>query len=1120
MRNTKALWVGAIALVVVLVLIIVQLTMIAPQFDKGPIGGELTVSGCNPKASQIRLLARPMRGEASTAPNGTRQPSVETTTSTTSTSTTTTSTTTTLAPPIDDAPTVEPPAVAEPTIPPTTAVTTTTTSSPSPSTTTTTTQPPLVLTTTTAVGHSSPRASSERSHEAAPQLELASHTSRHDMETAASGGVPRELKASVRKTSPGAFEFAFENAQSGIAYQLGGTIENDSCDGASWAGPANGIVIADEEGKLQVPIAVTVATTLRVYAGNSKYAYLNGRLRQHWQKFDSVDVTKDATRVFRWEMPADTADAAENVEWQVSLLPFGKDCETPAGLVATGMAEHVNGDNPNAPQNVFTVDFTKLHQSLFGTTDVATSETPKPVGLTADGAATTVDLAGELLTGKPLLSDGSLSYYGLAEDKMRISLVSMFNGTYHVRAIPKNGASCGNPSSSVTIREIDGKSDVSLTEVEVNRFNKEIGKNAEGKPAPIWSVSDEVDWSSAQYGKRVFHWATTEPKTTVGEWQLYGTGDVPTHACGDPPSLIDVGKALYEPGALDANKLDTSFVVDFYAVSKKLDRSQSYQLRVVPKTNDGSCAGPPSNAIQISFASRATIDVNKGYGQLEVYRGGGAPYVLEGADFGATNWTTGDSVDWNTPSNAKRSFHWALGNADDVVSGRWQLLAPDAKHAPITCDDPSGVLASGPAPYSPGLLSAKKMKADFEVDLAPHVASLDATKPVYVRVVATRESGACDIATQLIALTWKQKPAFEVTEPLKPADSAPTAPIRAEVTGYVPLSAPSAAPPYCYTVVNPFKAADAVQQMRAFQEDPAFLPVDTSGVVAPGTRLCFTPVAPQKETESFFGTMVDIFDSASHGYQHTKNGVVGVVAATVESLGIVDCSPSSECQKALKVALEAGLAGMGIPPTPPNAGPLIDGGVDYLAAQIAEQADVSSSLIERAGEIAKEELRQLLIAKQHPYSDVPEPCPANACVADSGARAPAVELSVTRDAAAPADIPNASYACVSTADAELYATTCAKLPTRLRPGQTMTVPLALRVDLDDEVQEIKSSDSSQFKPADGVSFEEWWKSQALELWKKQTMDTTPSFTLAPTGGTPRTFTTNQSWGTLAVENWG
>lgn len=97
-----------------------------------------------------------------------------------------------------------------------------------------------------------------------------------------------------------------------------------------------------------------------------------------------------------------------------------------------------------------------------------------------------------------------------------------------------------------------------------------------------------------------------------------------------------------------------------------------------------------------------------------------------------------------------------------------------------------------------------------------------------------------------------------------------------------------------------------------------------------GTKLC----KPPPEEKSLLDVIGDLATGAlgwiSEAYNDLQDAVVSIVANFI---------PSSLCPKScLKTLLQTGLAAMGIPPSIPNFDAILNGGMDYFAETLAEQA--------------------------------------------------------------------------------------------------------------------------------------------------------------------------------------
>jgi hypothetical protein len=88
-----------------------------------------------------------------------------------------------------------------------------------------------------------------------------------------------------------------------------------------------------------------------------------------------------------------------------------------------------------------------------------------------------------------------------------------------------------------------------------------------------------------------------------------------------------------------------------------------------------------------------------------------------------------------------------------------------------------------------------------------------------------------------------------------------------------------------------------------------------------------------------------LVNAAAGGWQSLKKFAVNAVASGITELG-VPCG--SSCKSVLSAGLEIGLAAAGIPPTIPNFEQLKQQGLDYVAAQVASQTGLPSTVTEWA----------------------------------------------------------------------------------------------------------------------------------------------------------------------------
>lgn len=113
-----------------------------------------------------------------------------------------------------------------------------------------------------------------------------------------------------------------------------------------------------------------------------------------------------------------------------------------------------------------------------------------------------------------------------------------------------------------------------------------------------------------------------------------------------------------------------------------------------------------------------------------------------------------------------------------------------------------------------------------------------------------------------------------------------------------------------------------------------------------GQKLC----EPEPEEPSFLEAVVDFVVDAvnwvSNAYADLKDAVINFVSQFV---------PAAFCDKTcLEIALNAGLAALGIPPSLPNFDQLMDQGLDYLASTAVEQIGIPKEIQDLAAGPAKD----------------------------------------------------------------------------------------------------------------------------------------------------------------------
>jgi hypothetical protein len=81
-----------------------------------------------------------------------------------------------------------------------------------------------------------------------------------------------------------------------------------------------------------------------------------------------------------------------------------------------------------------------------------------------------------------------------------------------------------------------------------------------------------------------------------------------------------------------------------------------------------------------------------------------------------------------------------------------------------------------------------------------------------------------------------------------------------------------------------------------------------------------------------------LWDALSSGLSWASQAYANLKSSLVNAVGSIACAGNGDCKSLLSAGLDIGLAAMGMPPDIPNFDQLVDGGFDYLAGEISDQA--------------------------------------------------------------------------------------------------------------------------------------------------------------------------------------
>ena len=265
---------------------------------------------------------------------------------------------------------------------------------------------------------------------------------------------------------------------------------------------------------------------------------------------------------YTWSGGADSAGAT----WQLSVGGGPADCHDPAGVLATGKLGGGAGS--------FVVDPGSAART----------------SVTAVKSLKAVRVAGQTLP---------------------------YRGALHLRVVPQ--AAPGKPCAASTGIDLPvlfpGLPQDGETQLEVydhQHLATELYGGCDvcqsGPYDPnLWSASSAVAWDVPALATRPFHWSSTAPGTVQGRWELSAA---PLPSFCQPGGVLASGLTGFAPGPLakDSTTSPPLFTVDFgpLAAAGTLHNDTAYSLRVVPLGADGTCSGPASPSVTLTYLAPST----------------------------------------------------------------------------------------------------------------------------------------------------------------------------------------------------------------------------------------------------------------------------------------------------------------------------------------------------------------------------------------------------------------------------------------------------------------------------------------------------------------------------------
>jgi hypothetical protein len=357
-------------------------------------------------------------------------------------------------------------------------------------------------------------------------------------------------------------------------------------------------------------------------------------------------------------------------------------------------------------------------------------------------------------------------------------------------------------------------------------------------------------------------------------------------------------------------------------------------------------------------------------------------------------WVGADHLDFSDPAAAVRSLRVRSdlpGLSSVVVQVSAEPFPFGTREAESACSNDSTALRALEFPARPGSQWLELPDIDFNQLLlgpprrnqqlagshnaepvdASTLKMLEQGAPLYVRTIAVtldsdgQLSRRCDETADGVAgwVKFAKLPSARLKRGPAPP---PTQTLRLYSGLYQGPSIhpwPRAGDQYCVRAVNDHLIPDAPLSWLAVFDGSAydFVTAKNSkwhpgGVIKRGEGLCYGKSSSSSNMLSFVGGLVtgfvdtvgDMVNSAAALWESVKKAVINIAAGVISAVG-VDCEAT--CKALLTTGLNIAMAAAGIPPSLPNMDQLKQQGIEYVAAQVAEQSPVPG-----AGVLAEEAL--------------------------------------------------------------------------------------------------------------------------------------------------------------------